>query len=257
MPELFHHQHRFLGRLAVRRVRRLGPSVSASAECAPPDAPRDLLLVTHAWHDERLGRCPALASDGRCSIHTAGKPLVCSLAPLDALLPDAWQRVVLAARTREAAFLGADCIAAGERPGFVPLVRRLHVIEPEAQALLARRRAELVLEKRHWGTGVFRLLVPELFAKPEMLAKIPPDGYLSLSVAPVLMVLADISEACRKRCIEYLEAQLALARTLGAEHVVRGHDGLRDALAQRGTRDTLDRDTAAATEAWLGLEQAA
>ncbi len=224
---------------------------------APLDTSSDVLLFTHAWHDERLGRCPALAADGRCSIHDERKPLVCSLAPLDALLPDAWQHSLLAVRARDMASFGADCIAAGERPGFVPLVRRLTVVDPAARSLLERRRAALALEKRHWGTGVFRLLAPELFAKPEALAKIPPDGWLSLSVAPVLMVLAEVSAACRERCAEYLEAQLALAQTLGAEHVVRGHSQLLDQLVHGKATFSADAATAGATEAWLGVEEAA
>lgn len=268
MPELFRHQHRFLGRLAVRKVSRPTDGGAASAagggvgtgQGATIAAPFDVLLVTHAWHDERLERCPALAADGRCSLHAEDKPLVCALAPLDALAPDASQHAVLAARSLEAAFWGAACIRAGEPDGFVPLVRRLTLVDPTARRLLAQRRAVLALEKQHWGAGVFRLLEPELFGKPEALAKIPPAGYMSLSIAPVLVVLAAVSDACRARCREYLDAQLALARKLGAPHVVRGHAALREAFAS-----PLDRHVAehapdgrtAATEAWLGLEQAA
>jgi hypothetical protein len=251
VPELFHHQHRFLGRLAVRRVRRLAPGTNSDT------AVSDVLLVTHAWHDEAVGRCPALDADGRCAIHADRKPLVCSLAPLDALVPDALQAELLATRAREAAFWAADCIAPGARPDFVPLVRRLTVVDPTARDALARRRAELALEKRHWGVGVFRLLEPELFAKPEALAKIPPDGFLSLSIAPVLMVLAEVSAACRARCRDYLAAQLELARKLGAELPVRGHQALFDVLSTCDGSGAVDRATAAATEAWLGLEQAA
>lgn len=257
MPELFRHQHRFLGRLAVRRVSR--PAASARAVTAPHGvnpAPFDVLLVTHAWHDERLARCPALDADGRCSLHGEDKPLVCALAPLDALVPDAWQDAVLATRAREAAFFGAACIAAGEPPDFTPLVRHLHVVDPATQKALAARRAALVLEKQHWGHGVFRLLGPELFQKPEKLAKIPPNGYLSLSVAPVLMVLADVSAACRARCVAYLDAQRALARILGAEHVVRGHAELRDSLLRDDAPTIHPAPHVAATEAWLGLEAA-
>jgi Fe-S-cluster containining protein len=143
VPELFRHQHRFIGRLAVRRVRRVGAGESAGG-------PSEVLLVTHAWHDERLARCPALAEDGRCALHAENKPLVCAVAPLDALEPDALQHRVLAQRAREAAYFGADCLAEGApalaardargatlnpssdeaatRDGFVPLVRRLLVV---------------------------------------------------------------------------------------------------------------------------------
>jgi len=249
VPELFRHQHRFVGRLAVRRVPRLEPG----------DAGRggsEVLLVTHAWHDERLGRCPALADDGRCAIHAENKPLVCSIAPLDALVPDALQHRVLAQRAREAAYLGADCIAGSARDGFAPLVRRLHVVDLDAKRALAARREALVLEKRFWGTAVFRLLQSELFANPTALAKIPPDGFMSLSLAPVIMVVAEASARCRARCLEYLDAQLVLAARLGLEDVVRTHSALRVALLARDPAAPA-KPLAPGTEAWLGLTEAA
>jgi Putative zinc- or iron-chelating domain len=250
VPELFHHQQTFIGRLGVRRVRRL----TAEGE---PDAHRsDFFLFTHAWHDESSARCPALGAEGRCTLHDAHKPLVCALAPLDALLPDALQQRVLEQRARDAAYLQADCIAPGERPGFEPLVRHLRVVDPVAEAALARRRADLSLEKRHWGTGVFRLLEPELFRKPEALDKIPVDGFVSFSLAPVLMVLSETSSRCRVRCIEYLEAQLELALRLGVEAPVGAHRALQRAL-QRRERLAPSGASAPDTEAWLGLEIAA
>jgi len=248
VPELFHHQHRFIGRLAIRRVRRL--------ESSDPNAPLDVLLVTHAWHDERRARCPALADDGRCSLEADRKPLVCTLAPLDALVPDALQARVLAVRARDAAFFEADCLVTGERPGFAPLVRRLRVVDLEAQRTLARRREALALEKRFWGTHVFRLLEPGLFSQPAELAKIPPDGFMSLSIAPVLMVVAEASTRCRARCVEYLDAQLALARKLELDDVVRTHAPLRDAMLRRDAGAPA-RPLAADAEAWLGLTEAA
>jgi Fe-S-cluster containining protein len=250
VPELFRHQHRFIGRLAVRRVRRPAPATS------PTETKYDLLLVTHAWHDETLRRCPALADDGRCTLQGENKPLVCSLAPLDALVPDAGQHLLLSQRAREATYWQADCIVPGARPGFLPLVRRLAVVDPDSQRALARRRAELVLEKRFWGAGVFRLLEPDLFARPDALAKIPADGFMSLSLAPVLMVLAETSLRCRERCLEYLDAQLVLARRLGLADVVRTHAAL-SAAFRAGDVAVSDGAVAAATETWLGLERAA
>ena len=250
VPELFYHQHRFLGRLGVRRVFRLAREGESDTRKS------DILLFTHGWHDESGARCPALGADGRCAIHDDRKPLVCSLAPLDALVPDALQPRVLTLRAREAAYFQADCIAPGSRPGLEPLVQKLRVVDPVAQAALARRRAELALEKRHWGAGVFRLLEPELFRKPEAMSKIPLDGFMSLSLAPVLMVLAETSPRCRARCIEYLDAQLALACRVGAEEPVRAHAALRAALLDQAGRASA-RETAAEAEAWLGLEVAA
>jgi hypothetical protein len=273
VPELFRHQQRFIGRLAVRRVRRVESGAAARAAF-------DVLLVTHAWHDERLGRCPALADDGRCTLHAENKPLVCALAPLDALVPDAFQHRVLAQRAREAAYFGADCIVAGapalaahaarsgtsntttipavehEPDGSIPLVRRLHVVEPAARRSLAARREALVLEKRFWGAAVFGLLESELFLNPAALAKIPPDGFASLSIAPVIMVVAEASARCRARCIEYLDAQLVLATRLGLEDVLRTHAALRTALSARDPSAPA-RPLADGTEAWLGITEAA
>jgi hypothetical protein len=237
-----------------------------------------VLLVTHAWHDERLARCPALAEDGRCALHAENKPLVCAVAPLDALEPDALQHRVLAQRAREAAYFGADCLAEGApalaardargatlnpssdeaatRDGFVPLVRRLQVVELEARRALAARREALVLEKRFWGTAVFRLFESELFLNPAALAKIPAGGFLSLSLAPVIMVVAEASARCRARCLEYLDAQLVLAARLGLEDVTRTHSALRRALLARDPAAPA-QPLADGTEAWLGLTEAA
>ncbi|SAL87296.1 flagellin N-methylase [Caballeronia arvi] len=41
------------------------------------------------------GRCPALADDGLCSLHSTGKPDQCAAVPLDPLVPDHLQHAVL------------------------------------------------------------------------------------------------------------------------------------------------------------------
>jgi Fe-S-cluster containining protein len=236
LPELFHHQHRFVGALAIRRVPRprpgdrlgrgpLAPRASdadcrAVAELADallhrlPGGPRsdDVLLATQAFSFD-ASTCPALGIDMRCTIHDDRKPAQCSVVPLDALVPDRLQHVVLADRRAEASYLGAECIVPGTAPAsppLTPLVRRLAVVDAAAAVALARRRRDLVDEKRWWGDGVFGVLRGELFANPAALARVPVGGFLVLAIAPVLVVLSAVSPRCRRRCLEYLDAQIAL-----------------------------------------------
>jgi Fe-S-cluster containining protein len=93
LPELLHHQHRFVGSLAIRRVPRprpgdrlgrgpLAPRASdadlrAVAELAGavlhrlPGGPQadDVLLATQAFSHGASDPCPALGADMRCTIH--------------------------------------------------------------------------------------------------------------------------------------------------------------------------------------------
>jgi Fe-S-cluster containining protein len=236
LPELLHHQHRFVGSLAIRRVPRprlgdrlgtgpLAPRAS-DADCRAvsdladallhrlPGGPQadDVLLATQAFSPHASDPCPALGVDMRCTIHDDRKPVQCSVVPLDALVPDRLQHVVLADRRTEASYLGADCIVPGTGPGspLTPLVRRLAVVDAAACEALAHRRRDLVDEKRWWGNAVFGVLRGELFANPAALARVPVGGFLVLAIAPVLVVLSAVSPRCRQRCLEYLDAQTAL-----------------------------------------------
>jgi Fe-S-cluster containining protein len=223
VPELFHHQHRFIGCLAIRRVFRPGGTeidTRAFSELADallhrlPDSAGggNVQLVTQAhavtMADEE--RCPALGDDMRCEIHDTGKPAACSVVPFDALVPDRMQHLVLSERRREASYLGADCIVPGTRPGFARVTRRLAVVDPTFADALARRRRDLLIDRRMWGDAVFRMLLPDLFHNPAALARVPPGGFLVMDLAPVLIVLAQASARSRARCLAYLEAQAAL-----------------------------------------------
>jgi len=130
--------------------------------------------------------------------------------PLDALVPDRLQHVVLAERRAEASYFGAECIAAGVSPWRTTLVHGLAVVDAAAAEALARRRRDLADEKRWWGDAVFGVLRGELFASPAALARVPVGGFLVLTIAPVLVVLSAVSPRCRQRCLEYLDAQIAL-----------------------------------------------
>jgi Fe-S-cluster containining protein len=253
VPELFHHQNRFVGSLAIRRVPRLraGQRVGRGASGAPlgdADAREiadladavlhplgahldDVWIGTQALSVAGPDRCPALGSDMRCTVHDDRKPAACAVVPLDALVPDRLQHRVLAERRAEAAYLGADCIVQGTRPGAVPMIRRLAVVDTDAADALARHRRGLVDDKRWWGTAVFGILQKDLFAQAAMRARIPVDGFVVLAIAPVLVVLASVSARCRVRCVEYVDAQLALIdRTLGLLDGQRSNETVRSQL---------------------------
>ena len=205
----------------------------------------------------------------RCSIHDDRKPAACAVVPLDALVPDRLQHRVLAERRAEAAYLGADCIVQGTRPGARPVIRRLAVVDTDAADALTRHRRALADDKRWWGTAVFGILQKDLFAQAAMRARIPVDGFVVLALAPVLVVLASVSARCRGRCVEYVDAQLALIdRTLGhlggppsnettesQLHVfARTHRALRGGLANGVHPAARPPTEVHAVERWLGID---
>lgn len=232
LPELFHHQRRFLGTLAMRRVRGAGPYLHALG------ADESLQLVLQAHYDPDAS-CPALVGD-KCDVHSDRKPAQCSVVPLDAWLPDAQQHLVLAGRVREAF---ADCIQTGEGK---TLVRQLKVVQTDAARALELRRADLRLERAYWGDAVFA----SLRADTASLLRIPRTGFVAIPPAPVLAVIATVSEPCRARCLEFLEAQLAL-----------NPGGTPELVALARTSQVLlsklpwvvGHPRAAEIEAWLGL----
>jgi hypothetical protein len=95
-------------------------------------------------------------------------------------------------------------------PASLPVTRGLAVVDAAAAEALARRRRDLIDEKRWWGDEVFGVLRNELFANPAALARVPVGGFAVLAIAPVLVVLSAVSPRCRQRCLEYLDAQIAL-----------------------------------------------
>ncbi len=290
VPELFHHQDRFVGCLALRRITRIvagtvvvGPSgprpadesdardVAALAERIfhPLPGGRDYLLLSgQAFGYASLGRCPALDDQGGCSVHHDRKPLTCSAVPLDALFPDRLQGSVLSARLKEAAYVGSDCVRTQPLRDDSPFVHGPHLMDSSVRALLAEHRNALADEKRVWSARVLRLLAKEPgFAWNAL----PEAGYFALSIAPVLLVLAEVSEACRKRCIAYLDAQAhlgeqivgaALSRKSLTERpttrqlraFLQTNAALRDTLTKPGpVTSTRPTEEVAEIEAWLGL----
>ncbi|WP_051242704.1 hypothetical protein [Azohydromonas australica] len=229
VEELFRHEQRFIGCLAVSVVHPLagggpvhGETVTA-AEAAQwrqavealsfpldgrPGAPR-LRLGTQAHDYPSLGACPARRPDGRCEIHADGQPAACAAVPLDAALPDGLQRVVLHQRLAEAAWMGADCIVAGRREGYAPLVEGERVADDGYRRDLHARRAALQAQAPAWGARVAGLLGSELRAGGAALRAGPQD-YLTLPLVPVLAVLSESSDDARERTRRYARAQVAL-----------------------------------------------
>ncbi len=248
VPELFHHQRRFLGSLTVRPVTHALAGATAT----------DLALSTQAIDHGESMRCPALSPDGRCSIHEDRKPATCRVVPFDAWLPDSMQHLVLASRAAEAHYLGSDCLAAGTRAGLPVVTQGLRVVNADVRAALAERRRDLADEWRFWGSALCAELRATLLDRPSRFSGLPPGGFMTLSITPVLMVLAKASRACRERCIAYLDAQASL---FGRPHetsqlavLARSNAQLQSALAaDRLPFSSMPAGESAALERWLGL----
>jgi Fe-S-cluster containining protein len=240
LAELFRHRDLFIGCIAIGRMprKRIGErlrvgqyeSVLDAADVAAFDTLADTLLyragdtfsITAQGYDyPSAARCPALEDDGRCAIHLRGKPLICEVVPLDPLIPDTLQHLVLAARNQSAIYLGADCIHEGEREGAALLVRQGHIVDANAKDALARRRKALAKEREVWGQAVFEALRNELFDSPATLARMPAGGFLTISIVPALLTLAAASARCRQLCVDYIDSQLALIDRCIAQALLR------------------------------------
>jgi Fe-S-cluster containining protein len=265
LPELFHHQRRFIGCLALRRVRTGAPPARDTIELAArilhpfADSGDHLLLAAQAYDDGVSGRCPALSPDGGCSIHADRKPALCSAVPLEPLLSDSQQGLVLSKRARDAAFLGANCLKPGAPAGSLPLLEA-SVPTAQSRAALEQRRAELAQDKGFWGDAVYRTLPAELFS----CERVPTNGLLTLSIVPAVGVIARFSEACRLRCCEYLLAQATLiestlptlpAAAVQARRELNGFAKSGAALLQALAKSGVPVKHSAASElhAWLGV----
>lgn len=229
LPELFRHRDRFIGCLAIGRVpRRLvgerirvgrHEAVLDEADIAAFASMTDTLLyragdtfsiMTQGYDYPSLARCPALADDGRCTIHLHGKPVTCEVVPLDPLVPDALQHLVLAGRNQSASYLGTDCIQEGDRADTPQLITEGEIKDAKERDALARRRHALEREREVWGRAVFQSLRKDLFDSPAALARFPPGGFLTISIVPVLLAVASTSARCRQLCLDYIDSQLAL-----------------------------------------------
>ncbi|AIO45265.1 MULTISPECIES: YkgJ family cysteine cluster protein [Burkholderia] len=294
LRELFRHRHRFVGALTLRRVpkRRTGERWQAGGreqtldadDVAAADALADrlfhrgggmngewLALTLQGYDYPSLGRCAALADDGRCGVH-ANKPSICRAVPLDPALPDRLQARVLAARRDDAAWLGANCIveaghvrSADESVFSIPLVTAGQVAD---RAALDAHRAALVFERAVWRDAVFASLTDGGQDVRHALSRLAPGGYLTVSIVPVLLAVAPVSAHCRALCIDFIDAQLALiganieaalvrrqAADRPATHELRGFaqalERARRALAAMPASAVGTRDDAPRIDAWL------
>jgi len=236
LRELFRHRQRFVGALTIHRVpkRRIGERSRTGEreqaldadDVAAFDALANTLfhrargmddewiaLTLQGYDYPSLGRCPALADDGRCSVH-ADKPSICGAVPLDPMLPDRLQSRVLARRREDTAWLGANCIVGAhdgavsvDAASAIPLVTAGQVAD---RAALDAFRDALVFERAVWRDAVFASLIDGGPQVRDALSRLAPGGYLTMSIVPVLMAVASVSAHCRARCIDFIDAQRAL-----------------------------------------------
>ncbi|AOJ34250.1 flagellin N-methylase [Burkholderia metallica] len=268
LRELFRHRDRFVGALTIGRVpkQRIGerwraghPGHALDAEdVAACDALAQRLfhrtggaegewiaLTLQGYDYPSLGRCAALADDGRCSVH-ADKPSICGAVPLDPMLPDRLQSRVLAARRDDAAWLGADCIVetAGARSSVdasfpIPLVTAGQVAD---RAALDACRDALAFERAVWRDAVFASLVGGGQDVRHALARLAPGGYLTVSIVPVLFAVASVSVHCRALCMAFIDAQRALIERSVEAALARRHADDRPATRElRGFAQALER----------------
>ncbi len=229
LREWFAHRAVFIASLAIERVarRRVGERLVAGGadrvervleaqDIDAQDALADTLfhgagLRDQGWISVTLqgydypsaGRCPALALDGLCTLHDAGKPARCTAVPLDPLVPDRWQTVALGARREGVRALGADCIRDGLDKDATPLIDDARVIDTAA---LERDRAALVFERRLWRDAVAAALA----AAPGALAALKQGGRLTIAPVPALLAVARVSPACHAAAIDVTRQQRAL-----------------------------------------------
>lgn len=251
IDELFRHADRFIGALSLRRLRAPKAGTRYDVAGQPVDVSADdvasfaalarrqghplpdgdvLVIATQAIDYPSRQRCPALRDDGHCAIH-ATRPSTCAMVPLDAWVPDRLQPVALSAkRAGGAHYIGADCLSIGavglsrasaSEGAAPPLVSQGRIVDRDFAAALARRRDDASHEKARWGDAVFGLLAPELLGPARGIAAIPFDGYRTLSLVPVLAVLADGGPAARAQCVAYIDAQRARIADAVAQALAR------------------------------------
>ncbi|SAK78910.1 flagellin N-methylase [Caballeronia fortuita] len=217
LRELFEHRDVFVGCIALGRVSR---DADAPPHAFPLDNANAITITMLALDYPSLGRCPALAHDGLCSLHAEGKPDQCIAVPLDPLVPDRLQHAVLAQRSHGAGWIGAQCIQPGEHAGTL-LLRAGEIVDEEASAAVQRRRHALSVERELWAASLFDALKRDFADPRRALAMLPADGYRTIASVPALIGIGTLSTALARACIDYIDAQTALINRNVAQAVQR------------------------------------
>ncbi|WP_432723073.1 hypothetical protein R0381_001315 [Jeongeupia wiesaeckerbachi] len=217
LDELLRFETRFIGVLALRRVRPLHGDFDAADLAAQAELDHTLLLpapggetlqiTLQAIDYPSLQRCPVRDAAGRCTLHADGKPLACEVVPLDALRADRLQHAVLASRHGE--LRDADCISRDKRDGYAPLADATDVVDPAYLDALYAHRHALATDKSRWGKALHAALATELHT-PAMWQRIPHDGFFKLSPVPLLALLASANPTMPARLLQFIDAQLHL-----------------------------------------------
>jgi len=253
LPEVLRHQHLFIGALGLRRVGRVRAGDSAghggatfvasaadqaacqriAADCLHPfpGQEHDLLLTPLGFEDPGVDRCPALGPDARCTVHGRDKPSMCGAIPFDPLAPDRLQHLVLAERWVDSDDLGARCIARASNPERMS-VQGSRTLDVDVRRSLATARRGLAADKRFWGTIIHAQIVEQLFGEQGDARRVPTQDFLVIPLTPVLEWLAQVSQRCRERCLEYLDAQLVLCETAAHRFVARKQSSQGTSLAR-------------------------
>ncbi|KXU96866.1 hypothetical protein CR51_22295 [Caballeronia megalochromosomata] len=206
LRELFEHRDVFVGCIALGRIPR---DAHTPLHAFPVDEANAITITTLGLDYPSLGRCPALAHDGLCSLHAKGNPDQCIAVPLDPLVPDHLQHAVLAQRSHGAGWIGAQCIRPGEHGGAL-LLRAGEIVDEEAKAAMHRRRQALNLERELWAASLFDALRRDVADPRRALAMLPSDGYRTIASVPALLGIGTLSTPLARSCIAYIDAQTAL-----------------------------------------------
>ncbi|MEK6424286.1 MAG: flagellin N-methylase [Burkholderia gladioli] len=288
LRELFRHGDRFIGCIAVTKVAglRAGERLASDGRVRVLDAAdvaafdtlaaalysrvsagRDWLSVSlQGFGYASLERCPALADDGRCAIHEAGKPAICDAVPLDPFAPDRWQAWVVGARRDTSVWAEAGCLQRGPASNAFTLIDSGRVATPALDAC----RDALQRERTVWRDAVAGSLMASGPAWARSWAQLTPGARLTLPIVPALLEVARHSPRCRDACVDLVDRQGVLIGTTIDAALARRHAADRattqelrrfaDVLTRaRGALtglafDARGRESQAEVEAWLGLD---
>ena len=110
------------------------------------------------------------------------------------------------------------------------------------RAALDAYRDALVFERAVWRDAVFASLTDGGWDVRHALSRLAPGGYLTVSIVPVLLAVALVSEYCRTRCLAFIDAQLALIGMNIEAALARRHADDRPATRElRGFAQALER----------------